>query len=261
MTWFNQLSNKRGSQPRCVLMMDGPRATVAERLTKLVNIPDVTISSNDVWMPHGKPVKDASGNWDKAPAEEAKLDVRNKLLEPNVSAELKDWWLVKCNGANTPNWDIASTCKIDGRKGLLLVEAKAHDSELLKAEAGKPGGGNLDNYKRIHQCIEEANRGLLKCTGVGWNLSLDSHYQMSNRFAWSWKLAQMGFPVVLVYLGFLNANEMQERGKPFTKFEEWELLVQTHSAPLFPASVWRKVWTVNRQPLLPLIRVYEQAFP
>ena len=28
---------------------------------------------------------------------------------------------------------------------------------------------------------------------------------MSNRFAWAWKLADLGVPVVLVYLGFFRA--------------------------------------------------------
>lgn len=35
---------------------------------------------------------------------------------------------------------------------------------------------------------------------------------MSNRFAWAWKLATMEVPVVLVYLGFLNATEMGDQG-------------------------------------------------
>jgi hypothetical protein len=45
----------------------------------------------------------------------------------------------------------------------------------------------------------------------GWTLSRDSHYQLTNRFAWAWKLASMGVPVVLGYLGFQGAAEMKDR--------------------------------------------------
>ena len=38
---------------------------------------------------------------------------------------------------------------------------------------------------------------------------------MSNRFAWAWKLASSSVPVVLIYLGFLRADEMRDKGKPF----------------------------------------------
>jgi hypothetical protein len=55
---------------------------------------------------------------------------------------------------------------------------------------------------------------------------------MSNRFAWTWKLTECGIPVVLVYLGFLNASEMADLGEPFSSQDSWEALVMTHSAPL-----------------------------
>jgi crotonobetainyl-CoA:carnitine CoA-transferase CaiB-like acyl-CoA transferase len=32
----------------------------------------------------------------------------------------------------------------------------------------------------------------------GWSLSVDSHYQICNRFAWAWKIASLGVPVVLI---------------------------------------------------------------
>ncbi len=63
------------------------------------------------------------------------------------------------------------------------------------------------NHAQIGRAISEASLGL-KDTMDGWNLSRDSHYQLANRFAWAWKLASMGVPVVLVYLGFLGAAEM-----------------------------------------------------
>jgi len=57
------------------------------------------------------------------------------FLPADKRQELKYWWLRKPRGANVPDWDIASNCTLEGRKRLLLVEAKAHDKEL--SEAGK----------------------------------------------------------------------------------------------------------------------------
>ena len=50
----------------------------------------------------------------------------------NVRIEVKDeWWLTPKKGGNTPNWDIVSSCSLDnGSKAIIIVEAKAHISEL-----------------------------------------------------------------------------------------------------------------------------------
>jgi hypothetical protein len=63
---------------------------------------------------------------------------------------------------------------------------------------------------------------------------------------------------VLVYLGFLKAEEMVDKGKPFADHSEWDQLVKAHSAPLFPPDVWNRHWTVNGQPFIPLIRSLNQ---
>jgi len=44
-----------------------------------------------------------------------------------------------------------------------------------------------------------------------WQLSRDSLYQLANRFAWAWKIASLGVPVALVYLGFIAADQMKGR--------------------------------------------------
>ena len=80
---------------------------------------------------------------------------------------------------------------------------------------------------------------------------------MSNRFAWSWKLTEFGIPVVLVYLGFLQATEMEDRGAPFVDGDDWHALVSMHSTPLFPGEVWNRRWMVNGVPFIPLIKSLE----
>ena len=39
MAWWNQPEDSRGSRPRCVLLVDGDKKEVADRLTQLVGIP------------------------------------------------------------------------------------------------------------------------------------------------------------------------------------------------------------------------------
>ena len=89
----------------------------------------------------------------------------------------------------TPCWDIASTCTVSGQKGLLLVEAKAHAKELTQ---GNKCGAGPANRKQIENALAQANTGLRNATGGLWRLSVEHRYQIANRFAWSWKLAQLG---------------------------------------------------------------------
>jgi hypothetical protein len=181
-----------------------------------------------------------------------------------VSCRLAEWWLPWGQSqAMTPNFDIAASCSVEGRAGLLLIEAKAHDQELIHESTGrrlKPDASEDRNasHRTIERAIAEANRGLGSATAHRWKLSRDSHYQMSNRFAWAWKLAEQGIPVVLVYLGFLDAVEMKDRGNPFACPQERDALVKDHSAPLFPASVWNRRWLVNGVPLIPLTASIKQ---
>ena len=162
--------------------------------------------------------------------DEARIGSTPKFLTSEQREILTRWWLAQRRRANIPNWDIAATATIEDREGLVLVEAKAHAKEL-KIE-GKPPG-NPDNHQRIAGAIHEANDAL---NGImpGWSLSCDSQYQLSNRFAWSWKIASFGVPVVLVYLGFLNASEMTDQGETFRDHVEWERVVRIHSEGVVP---------------------------
>ena len=261
MNWLEALPEKRrrGSYPRCLLLMDDDKQIVARRITDLVGIDDVVIGENDFWAPQGIPKRLTDGQWDLEPTNEAKLRETEHLLSPEQQLDVTQWWLAcPTPTSNTPNWDIASTCTVHGKKGLMLVEAKAHDQELIKAEKGKPIHSKL-NHDRIGECITKANTELGRFTGLDWKLSRDSHYQMSNRFAWAWKMTELGYPVVLIYLGFIQANEM-EYGKnhPFPDQANWEQIVRSHSRPLFPQEVWGRQWKVNDQTFLPLIRVLSQ---
>ncbi len=233
----------RGSRFRCLGMTTGSREQVAKRLTDLA-FPFATVEHGDNWMPRGLCEPD-----------EAKLGTAADLLDANSRDLLTKWWLVKKQGANTPNWDIASTCKMkDGKRGLLLVEAKAHDKELNETDscgAGEP------NRTQIHNAVTEANAGLNEIT-PGWNLSIENKYQLSNRFAWAWKVASMGTPVILVYLGFLNADEMEDQGVPLADCSSWRSKVAyDYAKGVVPEEAWDNRLDVNGTPLFATTRAVE----
>jgi len=242
---------RRGSKPRCHLLTHGSPEEVAARLTRLIELwgrVDIT----DRWMPQGF-----------TDIDEAQLGRVDNLLDAASGKALVNWWLAVPKGARVPNWDIASTCTIEGKPGLLLIEAKAHDEELNYEKAGKKRArketkGQIRNREQICGRMLEASADLTASTQIDWALSLEHHYQMSNRFAWMWKLNELGIPVVLVYLGFLNAIEMSDRGLPFCNHKFWEELVLTHSEPLFSNQVWNRRWTLHGQPFIPLIKSIEQ---
>lgn len=72
----------------------------------------------------------------RAHPDEATLDTFGERVFPNHPAwrVLRSWWLRHERFADTPNWDIALRAEIEGEPGLVLVEAKANEPELLKSD-------------------------------------------------------------------------------------------------------------------------------
>jgi len=224
-------------------LTEPPRERAARLLEDIAKPSGALITPEDVWMPCGY----------EAP-EEARLGRAASLLSLDIRERVMAWWLAVRRRANTPNWDIASTCKIGRARGLLLVEAKAHDKELASDGKSKPRSENgWKNHERIGRAIERADQALERIT-PGWGLSRDSHYQLSDRFAWAWKLACLGVPVVLVYLGFLKAGEMVDQGQPFEDDKAWEKCLRHHSKDVVPHGAWGQRLDIDGVPLWPLIR-------
>jgi hypothetical protein len=225
--------------------MHGDRNAVADRLTGIIDLAGVQITANDFWMPQGKPVLLGNDVWDKKTIKEAELDkVTDDILSEKQRNKLKEWWLENHkNNPRTPNWDLVSTCKIYEEKGLLLIEAKAHHGELSEQDACKAGGVNRAS-------ITEAMAGINKQTG--WNLSAEEHYQISNRFAWSWQLASMGVPVMLVYLGFLNADEWGD--DKLKDHDDWKKSVREYSKDIVPGAIWSSKVSAGSSYFYPVIR-------
>ena len=84
------------------------------------------------------------------------------------------------HSGNIPNWDIASSADIVGKRGLILIEAKAHVAEMGNASGKKLKTSAVQdsraNHESIKIAIQAANDGLETATSVKWQLSRDSHY-------------------------------------------------------------------------------------
>ena len=114
----------RGSRKHVLDWVEAP--TFLAELTEMLKPVSVVIPTPAIFMPRGR----------HAPAE-ARLDARDSPFEAvrGVQERLQNWWLVHHRAANTPNWDLAVAGQIEGRSGLVLVEAKANVPEL--SEEGK----------------------------------------------------------------------------------------------------------------------------
>ena len=141
------------------------------------------------------------------------------------------------------------------------MEAKAHAEELSPAGKSLPSTPyGWRNHERIGAAIAEAATGLRLATGGLWAISRDSHYQLSNRFAWAWRLASLGIPVALGFLGFLDAIEMTDRGQPFRSEGEWISVLMAHGDGTVDQKSWDEWLNVRGVPMIPVVRAYGQPF-
>jgi hypothetical protein len=225
----------KGSRLRCLIMTSGGKGRVAQNLQELIQHNGVVDSNLDTWAPGGF-----------LEPKEVQLNHSIQFFPDHERDNLRDWWLVE--GNRTPEWDLVSTfAPTDDGDGMILAEAKAHHSELSVSD--NCGSENDLNLIQIETAILEANASLNRIH-PGWNMVRDGHYQLCNRFAWSWKLATMGYHVILVYLGFLHAEEM---GDFFHTHDDWHGAVINYSDGLIPVNAWGTKIPVGGGSILPLI--------
>jgi hypothetical protein len=188
-------------------------------LLKLVEPTGAKITSNSRWAPMGYKFPD-----------EARLESWGPTAFAHPAWEaLHCWWLAAPRAANTPNWDLAACVEIEGRSGLILVEAKANVAEMSTAGKDAPGASEASraNHEQIGRAIEEA-RCALMAIAPDIAIRRESHYQLSNRLAFAWKLASLGIPVVLVYLCFLGDTGICDVSPPFKDAEHWERMFRAY---------------------------------
>ena len=174
----------KGSQQRCLLLTSNGATELQNSLIKIIGqrtVDKLKIKFTDDfdYFPKGL------ANPREIELDKEKIPINGSI---DYCTKLNKWWLEK--SARTPVWDLVCKAEIDGLPGVILVEAKAHNNELYK-EKDKTGSEKRSaNYESIKEALDLVN------TKYNYNLSPDTHYQLSNRIAWSIKLASLGIPVV-----------------------------------------------------------------
>jgi hypothetical protein len=238
----------KGSRPRCVRLVEHTqtdRHGTAGHLSRVLLDTPSEISQHDHWMPFGLPAQTRSKLPNTIASGEVDLTRPNPFLTLQESSQLATWWFgpVKEGHAShsdestAPTWDLVATRGSRGPwetrpRGLVLVEAKAHHEEPFSRTSTTSGGHQaivINEILGAHSKIFTA--------GAQYDPAI---YQLLNRFAFGLKLAEIGFEVELVFLGFLNAAEMPI---PFRSSEEWERHIIETGEPAVLPEIWRALAT------------------
>ncbi len=126
-----------------------------------------------------------------------------------------------------------------------MVEAKANWPELK--EDGKPSCEDAsprsrENHERIGSAIAKACEGWRRID-PRVSISRDSRYQLANSLAFTWRLATLGFPVVLVYLGFTGDDGIS---KPFADDADWMDAFRQYTSGVVPSGLLKLQLEVHK---------------
>ena len=124
--------------------------------------------------------------------------------------------------------------------------------------AGKPtdvgvSAASAENHKRIGVAIGEACAALQRVSPAT-AISRDSHYQLSNRVAFAWKLANAGVTTVLVYLGFWGDDGLADVGAPFQSAAHWEAVFTEYARCVVPMDLFEYRIECGAAPMWLLVR-------
>ena|ERR1700734_1352743 len=192
-----------------------------------------TIATDAIRMPSG---------WEQS--KECRLfDKASPFLDPGCKDTVRHWWLA--HEGNTPNWDLI--VQASGRDGpaLVLVEAKAKVSEfdckpkplLYRSEDLDARERTTENHRQIGRAIAEASNAL---ASQGICISCEHHYQLSNRIGMAWKLASLGIPNTLVFLGFTGDREIAREGDYFADDAHWRRAFTAYLKGVLPVALLEK---------------------
>jgi hypothetical protein len=135
------------------------------------------------------------------------------------------------------------------------MEAKAHEDELDwlgKWLSPSAKVASKENHAKIASCIHEANAALNKlCDGL-FNINVSSHYQLANRLTYAWKLAALGLPVVLLYLGFTGDTNIG--ADHFRNDPHWQRVMGGYLQGIVSQQFPEKIHKVNSGSIQMLIR-------
>ena len=153
-------------------------------INSLIKKVNASITKEDIRMPN--PPFDSNEADDNAIA---------KLLCLYCGADTDSiWWRNILRSYSSQSWDFISTCTIDGKKGILLVEAKAKKGEMKLIARKKKNYDFSQPNKELNELIP------------GVELSNEKCPQLSNHIAHAWAMSKQDMPVILLYLGFCYSH-------------------------------------------------------
>ena len=176
-----------------------------------------------------------------------KKDHKEKAIS---DAAICTWW--KAHGGKHPTWDLLARAQMAHQNELLdtliLIEAKGHHAEMSSKGKDVPPASKAKktaNHTRIQAAIKEAETGW-KHLDPNVCLSETEYYQLANRMAHAWKVAEQGKAVVLVFLGVLN--DAPKGKNPFTSDTDWKASFHKHAThgtkTNVPDTVFERKWMV-----------------
>lgn len=211
-----------------------------KHILNLIDSNDFIDIINTILWPYNAYVSDKNTVQPKGRNDAAEYGLQAFINKHNLAhtfPQLNDfnfnnWWMP--SGGKAPTWDMLSLCQINGKEGILLVEAKAHVGEFSKS--GKPAlregcsSGSYTNHTKIEHCIQDACNHL-KSSYNGFHISVNQHYQLSNRIAFAWQLQQLNVPVVLLYLGFTGDTYFKDY---FKDGHHWKSEFRKYTSGVIP---------------------------
>lgn len=120
--------------------------------------------------------------------------------------EFYNWW-VQYPGKK-PTWDYICRAEIDGKSGLILLEAKAHKGETTKTGKARPVRGKVKDVEQANVNYDQIERNIIdefRRLGKSYHTEGNGYYQIANRIAYASKIHSiLGVPVLLVFFGFIG---------------------------------------------------------
>lgn len=143
------------------------------------------------------------------------VDLSNKFITNEIRALVKERF-------KTAALKLKLTTMEFGHLMRILNEHSLLDDMLLKSYLDK-----LRHHDEIGNAISEARGALLHyCDNI--SISRDNHYQLSNRIAYTWKLASMGIPTILLYMGFTNDPAWVSNRDHFESKQKWDDAIKSY---------------------------------
>jgi hypothetical protein len=178
------------------------------------------------------------------PSESRLFDADSPFLDNDRKDKIRQWWLTY--DGNIPNWDLIIQAASPQGPALVLVEAKAHIGEFDRKPKSWGHRDDRDaqartdaNHLQIQRAIAEASSALSRLH-AGISISCDHHYQLSNRIAMAWKLASIGIPNALIFLGFTGDREIAAEGEYFADHDHWHDAFSDYLGGTFPMNLLEK---------------------